>query len=276
MTDERISTRERIASDELPDWADWNDEETTETNRTTGDSNTWLDETVAAIGPPEPASETPEGQTDATAHGRALTVSRIVCQQCGTTALHHHLRCTAPILRLGGQWRCGDCGVEVPLSVDCPDCGGGVDRQAVSVSLDMRPEVRPGGVERAIHAETNDRRRSHSRGALSHSSHLSAIALQHSRDMAHREFFAHTDPDGQAAVDRYREYGHSDRSTGENIAKIYPDRTASSEEAAKRVVAEWMASPGHRENILRDRFEREGIGVYLARDGALYATQNFY
>jgi len=281
MTTEGISIvskqlHQRIAGGDLPNWADWDDSESTDSNPDTGGANTWLDDTLVDIGSPEsgPAETTGSQSTDE--HGRRLTISRAVCQHCGTVSRRHHEGCDAPLIYLGGQWRCGDCGVRVPPPAACPDCSGQLERQPVDVPIDLRLEAQPAEIECAIHEETNDRRRTHSLGSLAYSSHLSTIALHHSRDMAHRGFFAHTNPDGQEAIDRYREYGHSDRSAGENIAKLYPDRTASAEDAARSVVDEWMASPGHRENILRDRFEREGLGVYLARDGALYATQNFY
>jgi uncharacterized protein YkwD len=281
MTDDRVSIdhkplRQRIAGGELPDWADWDGEESTDTNPPPDSSDSWLDDTLVDLGSPERGRADTSASPDASEHGLRLTVNRTVCQHCGTASRRHHQGCDAPLVRIGGQWRCGDCGVEMPPPAECTECGGQVDRRPVDVPFDLRLEARPAEIERAIHEETNDRRHEHALDSLAYSNHLGTIALHHSRDMAHREFFAHTNPDGQAAIDRYREYGHSDGSAGENIAKIYPDRTASAEDAARTVVDEWMASPGHRENILRDRFEREGVGVYLAQDGAVYATQNFY
>lgn len=281
MADKRVSIirerlRQRIAGGELPNWADWDDEESSDTNPTTDGSKSWLDDTLVNIGQPERESAD-TAESPGTSESRLrLTVSRTVCQHCGTESLRHHRGCDAPLVRIGGQWRCGNCGVEMPPPAECSECAGQVDRRPVNVPVDRRPEAQAAEIERAIHEETNDRRRKHSLDSLAYSNHLSTIAMHHSRDMAHRGYFAHTNPDGQAAIDRYREYGHSDRSAGENIAKIYPDRTASAEEAARTVVDEWMASPGHRENVLRDRFEREGLGVYLAQDGAMYATQNFF
>ena len=52
---------------------------------------------------------------------------------------------------------------------------------------------------------------------------------------------------------------------GENILM-----TSGGSLTAKEAVSSWMDSPGHRENILRESFHSEGIGIYRG-----YATQNF-
>ncbi len=36
-----------------------------------------------------------------------------------------------------------------------------------------------------------------------------------------------------------------------------------------------MNSPGHRENILTEIYDREGIGVEITDDHKVYVTQNF-
>lgn len=64
---------------------------------------------------------------------------------------------------------------------------------------------------------------------------------------------SHTGPDGSKPVDRALATGYG-RSTvlGENIASGYPDVQA--------VMAGWMDSPGHRENILRPAYTQIGLG----------------
>jgi uncharacterized protein YkwD len=37
-------------------------------------------------------------------------------------------------------------------------------------------------------------------------------------------------------------------------------------ELAARVVLEWMNSPGHRENILTDIHDREGLGIVIGAE----------
>ena len=41
------------------------------------------------------------------------------------------------------------------------------------------------------------------------------------------------------------------------------------------IVDDWMDSPGHRENILTDTYDREGIGVGIGVNETVWVTQNF-
>lgn len=92
-----------------------------------------------------------------------------------------------------------------------------------------------------------------------------AVARAHSADMAARGYFDHTNPDGQSPFDRMRAAGISFGRAGENIA-LYPSTDGAH--------AGLMESPGHRANILGDRYGRVGVGVHAA-GGRLYFTQLF-
>jgi len=50
---------------------------------------------------------------------------------------------------------------------------------------------------------------------------------------------------------------------------------SSEERIARAAVEGWMASPGHRANILTAHWKREGIGLVIAPDRKVYITQNF-
>ena len=47
------------------------------------------------------------------------------------------------------------------------------------------------------------------------------------------------------------------------------------DEIAESAVTGWMDSPGHRKNILTNTYDKEGIGVAVASNGAVYITQDF-
>ncbi|WP_435196745.1 CAP domain-containing protein [Natronomonas sp. EA1] len=129
-------------------------------------------------------------------------------------------------------------------------------------------------VERLVHAEINEEREARGLAPLAYNETLAAVAEAHSRDMLEREYFAHEAPNGSGLADRYRRAG-IDCPGGENIYTTPNGELAVSEQAlADRIVREWMRSPGHRENVLKARFSREGIGIVVADDG-VYATQNF-
>lgn len=86
---------------------------------------------------------------------------------------------------------------------------------------------------------------------------LTALARQRSQDMIDRDFFAHTDPaTGSSLVAQYCIAPLSVAYCGENLAGA-----VSLADAGNNVVARWLASDGHRENMLRPDFGRMGIGV---------------
>lgn len=83
--------------------------------------------------------------------------------------------------------------------------------------------------------------------------HLSASAQWKAQDMADRNYFDHADGSGRDFVDRAEQYGYADWTyLGENIA--------AGQRNPEEVVQEWMASPGHRKNILKPQFHEIGIG----------------
>jgi uncharacterized protein YkwD len=82
-------------------------------------------------------------------------------------------------------------------------------------------------------------------------------AQAHSDDMARRNYFSHTSPEGRTMVDRLRAQGASYRMIAENIAMGQP--------TAREVVRGWLASPGHRANIENCGYTRHGVGLRSGR-----------
>ncbi len=92
---------------------------------------------------------------------------------------------------------------------------------------------------------------------------LRRSAQAYAADMARRDFFSHTSPDGGDLLDRLRgprRYLDGARSwrVGENLAW-----GAEADATPRRIVAAWMASPGHRANVLAAGFRESGLGVAL-------------
>lgn len=206
-----------------------------------------------------------------------VTVLNNSCKTCGSRLTQkYHNGCDAPVIQLNGSWKCGSCGVDIPPKEQCPNCRSVTENIEKEVPLDLSPEVLTEKIEKLTHKQTNIRRKNNGLSQLQYSEHLSVIALRHSRDMAQKGYFSHESPSGREPSDRYHEFGHDTRSSGENIAKEYTHLTQKPTEAAKKVVESWMNSPEHRENILREQFGKEGIGVFLKSNGAMFITQNFY
>jgi uncharacterized protein YkwD len=94
-----------------------------------------------------------------------------------------------------------------------------------------------------------------------------AVALEHSQDMAARNFFDHVNPEGQTPGDRLAEGNVELTGWGENIAAGYL--------TADAVMEGWMNSPGHRDNILNPMWTHLGVGVTDPVQPGPYWTQNF-
>lgn len=116
---------------------------------------------------------------------------------------------------------------------------------------------------------TNETRAGVEAGALGLDPALSEVAQAHAVDMAVRDFFDHTNPDGESPFDRMRNAGISFGNAGENIA-WYP--------SAESAVTGWINSPGHYNNMVNSNYRKIGIGVYKAdptSGGNFYYVQLF-
>jgi len=158
-----------------------------------------------------------------------------------------------------------------------------------------RPKISVTRLERAIHVLINHERRTRGLEVLAWDGPLADVARGHSRDMAGRDYFAHESPEGDGFMARYRKarytcalrVGNAVYRGAENIARmgLYDSVTivngvrhyawTPADKIARQTVAAWMASPGHRANILTPAWRHEGIGLVVAPDGHVYVTENF-
>ncbi|MEU6383651.1 CAP domain-containing protein [Streptomyces bauhiniae] len=93
---------------------------------------------------------------------------------------------------------------------------------------------------------------------------LTKAAQDHSADMAAHNTMSHTGSDGSDPGSRITAAGYRWSAYGENVAYGYA--------TPEQVMAGWMDSPGHRENILNCSYQEIGVG--LAQPGS-YWTQDF-
>lgn len=98
---------------------------------------------------------------------------------------------------------------------------------------------------------------------------LGQTALGHSRDMAQRNYFSHTDKAGNLAGVRATRAGYQWRSIGENLA--------AGQGSAEQAVSGWLASPTHCPNIMNPDFTEMGAAyaVNPQSDAGIYWTQVF-
>ncbi|WP_129311067.1 sigma-70 family RNA polymerase sigma factor [Streptomyces sp. L2] len=103
-------------------------------------------------------------------------------------------------------------------------------------------------------------------GPVTENAQLEKAAQGHSDDMAARNFFDHTNPDGADPGQRITAAGYRWSTYGENIAM--------GQQTPQAVMDAWMNSPGHRANILNCSFKDIGVGVHRGSGGPWW-TQDF-
>jgi len=101
--------------------------------------------------------------------------------------------------------------------------------------------------------QTNDNRETAEIGTLKVNPLLEEAARLKAEDMANKEYFAHTSPDGQSPWYWLNEAGYKFSSAGENLAVNFID--------SNDVTEAWMDSTGHRANILNGGFTEIGIAA---------------
>jgi uncharacterized protein YkwD len=109
---------------------------------------------------------------------------------------------------------------------------------------------------------------------------LRQAATEFSQEMVSEDFFNHVSPAGSTPLDRLRAAGYIKSGHGYTIGENIGAATGS-DATPDAIVASWMASSGHRANILNPAFRDTGIGVVAAvpaivgsGPGATY-TQDF-
>ncbi len=167
--------------------------------------------------------------------------------------------------------------------------------RAISSDLDLE------ALEERVHELVNLEREEKKIAPLSWQPRLVELARSHSADMALRNFVDHINPEGQDPTDRaiaakfeckVKSFkGVFPTGIGENIFMSYlyenieivttngvEKRTynwKSFEDMAQEIVKNWMNSQGHKENILRQDYHYEGIGIATNLNSQLFVTQNF-
>ncbi len=134
-------------------------------------------------------------------------------------------------------------------------------------SSDFRTQV-----EQFVLAETNAARNQHGLAPLISDAQAAAVARAHSQDMLTKNYFEHTNMNGCNAGCRLTSAGYAWRTYGENIHWMSGYKL-SAQDSAKKIVSDWMNSPGHRANILGS-FTYAGIGIAVSGD-KIYSTTDY-
>lgn len=106
--------------------------------------------------------------------------------------------------------------------------------------------------------ETNAARASNGSKNLTLNPKLFAAAQSKAEDMANKNYWSHYTPDGSPPWVFVTAEGYDYKKLGENLATGFLDE--------KSTVNGWMASKGHRENLLDPMFSEVGFGVANSSD----------
>ena len=123
-------------------------------------------------------------------------------------------------------------------------------------------QAAPGPYERAVVREVNAVRAQAGLRPVRLSRPLSWAALAHSVDVARSGNFAHESSDGTSMFRRVLRFTRASY-LAENLAFL-----SLGQDGPADVVAAWMASPGHRVNLLDRGFRRIGVGRAPGNFGA--------
>jgi uncharacterized protein YkwD len=124
-------------------------------------------------------------------------------------------------------------------------------------------------IEAQIRQQINQVRHKNGLQPLQNNEKLAQVARKYSRQMIEENFFSHTGIDGSTLSQRVRAGKISYWMIGENLF-----RSKNISQPVSPAVEGWLASSGHRENILRPVFTETGVGVW--RKGHTYVITQLF
>ncbi|CAO5190256.1 exported hypothetical protein [Frankia sp. AiPs1] len=148
-----------------------------------------------------------------------------------------------------------------------PGAGGATAGGTSTRAATSTPATSVAAILNAVVAGTNRERRQAGCPDLVADPALTLVALAHSAAMARSNFFAHNSLDGTTPFQRIAAAGIPFAIAAENIAAGQPTPVA--------VLRSWMASPGHRANILNCTLRRVGVGFAVGGSYGTYWVQDF-
>jgi uncharacterized protein YkwD len=156
-------------------------------------------------------------------------------------------------------------------SAVAPDVHSASSEPAPQPPPPQPPPVDPATLEAAVVAGINAQRAAAGLPPLLLEPDLVMVARERSSDMAQRSYFSHVSPTGETFSSLMQSRGVACSWCGENIAY----NNFGDDQTVAVVLSAWMASPGHRDSILRSSFNRVGVGVALGGSGVKYYTAVF-
>jgi len=128
-------------------------------------------------------------------------------------------------------------------------------------------EPEPREAERLAVERINERRAEAGVGALARDATLVETARAHSEDMATRDYYSHTTPEGAGPSDRVPcdavgETLHRGDLGPESTTDAKTFNTRDGHDLAAFLVRDWRLSDSHRQTLLDADWTRAGVGIY--------------
>ncbi len=141
------------------------------------------------------------------------------------------------------------------------------------ILLPLKAEDAPKNLEQLIVDATNEQRKRNDLPPLRAVPRLADCARLHSQEMAQLNYFSHKSPTEGLTTphDRVDAIGLHPLLVGENI---YSSSGKLPADAVQNSMNAWMKSPGHRANILADKYSCIGVGMFI-QGADVYVTQVF-
>lgn len=128
----------------------------------------------------------------------------------------------------------------------------------------------PGPLQEDLLAASNVARTAEGLSRLQANPGLAAAAQLHAEDMAELGYFSHQSPRPDRATlgQRVAYVGAPQAVIAENLALIAP-----SDDIAGNAISGWLASPGHRANLMNPLYDQVGFGFATSERGEVYIVQ---
>ncbi|RLQ96240.1 hypothetical protein D9X91_08110 [Falsibacillus albus] len=137
----------------------------------------------------------------------------------------------------------------------------------VKRALDYKQNEKSTGQVQEVLNLVNKERAKAGVSPLSLASDVTNVAQVKAEDMMDNNYFSHTSPKYGDPFEMLNHFGIHWTAAGENIA--------AGQTTPESVMASWMASTGHRENILNPDFKEIGIGFTKGGTYRYYWVQTF-
>jgi len=134
------------------------------------------------------------------------------------------------------------------------------------VIFSFRPALASSITTENIIELTNQKRVEYGIQPLSLSFQLTQAANKKAKDMAKRNYWSHTTPEGKPFWAFVEENNYNWSHLGENLAADF--------DVAENAIDAWFNSPAHRKNILNAEYQDIGVGVYDNIVVAVYGRKN--